>query len=193
MEPQTPAIPVPEPAPEPATARVPPAAWSLALTVLAAALWLEERSRQLAPQTWVFAAVVGCGLLVGVDFAWRLLRPRSVAADRPARSPWRWLLLPAAASVCISATAQPWLLELRFRLSHVAFERALRDVQRGKGGEFPRWVGLYHVRDVRVDVFVAMCFVVGDSAADSTAICYDPAPFLGAPHRLLGRWYARAL
>ncbi|MGE3172383.1 MAG: hypothetical protein AB7O97_07125 [Planctomycetota bacterium] len=189
MEPQTAAI----PEPEPATARVPPAAWSLALTVLAAALWLEERSRQVGPQPWVFAVVVGCAALVLLDFARRLLRPRPVAGDRRARSPWRWLLLPAAAAVCISATAEPWLLDLRFRLSREAFERTLRDVQRGKGGEFPRWVGLYHVHDVRVDVFGAMCFVVGKAVAESTAICYDPAPMLGARHRILGRWYAREL
>jgi hypothetical protein len=105
----------------------------------------------------------------------------------------RWLVVPMCVLVVSSSFAYPWQLMLRFRLSHAAFETALKEYKAGKftGGA---WVGLYRVKWVSdrhylTDRPPSVGFRTGSSFIDPVGFEYDPLP--GHPMKYLTVQVAR--
>ena len=94
-----------------------------------------------------------------IDSMRHKLEPRFRSESRPG---WHWGVLPFCLVLVVSTHIINWPLQLRFRLSLPAFEKAAAEIVHGEnfvaGG---RWVGLYRVCATRVSRTGNITFSIG--------------------------------
>lgn len=173
-----------------------PRTWSLVLTILLSAWVLDDVSGQVAysPSTVCLVPLVGLVLLG--DYVIRGALAIDAVCDgregvRPGRAAWRWVVLPAAVALVVSALADPWPMTVRFGLSRAAFERKAAEVLATGGEQGGQRVGLYWVTRVKA-AKPEVHFVIGESLADPVGFAYDPRRPPSHPfyRHVAGDWYA---
>jgi hypothetical protein len=137
----------------------PPPLWNLVLLAAVTLVYVDYVSRLRTPGSALICLAPLIGLWLVVDFLvrldallatrWRDGTPPVVAHSR---SRARWFALPVAVLLVISAGKVDWPVRLRFELSRQAFEYTAQAMLNGTATQTgPQWIGLYHVRRVRLD------------------------------------------
>jgi hypothetical protein len=172
-----------------------PRLWSIVLAVLATIWVLEDISRQVAPEPSTICVAPLVYLLLLGNYCYCLVRAiTSATGPQPValRPRWRWMLLPAALALVMSALAIPWPMTIRFALSREAFERKVAEVLADDAEQGPQRIGLYWVKKIDVGPDDYVSFVTGASIIDPVGFAHDPKRPPSHPYNrhIAGNWYA---
>lgn len=127
---------------------------------------------------------IGIGIVYfsRVAACWRDRLRAAQDQDYACRRPkWRWLVMPMCLALVASTFIYPWPLMVRFSLSRIAFDAAVKDYQAGRRFSGGKWIGLYYVDQVEeIEYFgnrpPSVFFITGSSIADPVGFTYDPLP-----------------
>ncbi len=105
---------------------------------------------------------------------------------------WRWLVLPVATTLVLTALLSGWPMFLRFSISKSAFEQTVDRLKKDEDiGEPPYTIGAFQIEAVVLGENGEIHFDTGRVATDPAGITYDPAnpPSRFCYRRFYRDWY----
>ncbi len=166
--------------------------------------WSSEPGGLLASVGFGACIVIPVGLaaiaVAALDYYGRIVALRADRrrasldrGDRPRERRWRWAVFPVFLALILSVFVWSWPLQVRFRMSKPAFDRAVYRIQTGTDPQSLRGqFGLYEVEYVRVWEPGTVYFQTGMSGFDSVGLVYRSSgkPVNSGERRLARVWFA---